>query len=97
MPVVKSTDFSNYLLWDAKNTTIDLERNSSYVVQRVLEYGELSDWRLLQEYYGLKRIVKIAKQLRSLDPKALSFLCVVSNTHEKDYRCYSQMPLAMVH
>ena len=97
MPTVKSTDFSKYLFWDTDSTKVDLERNSPYMVQRVLEYGELSDWRLLQEYYGLKRIVKIAKQLRSLDPKALSFLCVVSNTHEEDYRCYSQMPLAMVH
>ena len=96
MVTVKSTDFSKYLFWDTNSATVDLERNAPYVVQRVLEYGELSDWRLLQEYYGLKRIVEIAKQLRSLDPKALSFLCVVSNTHEEDYRCYSQTPLTMV-
>lgn len=96
MVKVKSTDFSKYLFWDTDSTTVDLERNSSYVVQRVLEYGELSDWRLLRAYYGLKRIVEIAKQLRSLDPKALSFLCVVSDTHEEDYRCYSQTPLTMV-
>ncbi len=96
MVKIKSTNFSKYLFWDTDSATVDLERNSPYVVQRVLEYGELSDWRLLQEYYGLERIVEIAKQLRSLDPKALSFLCVVSDTHEKDYRCYSQMPLTSV-
>ena len=97
MVKIKSTDFSKYLFWDTDSTKVDLERNSPYMVQRVLEYGELSDWRLLQEYYGLKRIVKIAKQLRNLDPKALSFLCVVSQTHEEDYRCYSRMPLTVVH
>ena len=97
MPSIKITDFSKYLFWDTDSTKVDLERNSPYMVQRVLEYGELSDWRLLRAYYGLKRIVEIAKQLRSLDPKALSFLCVVSDTHEEDYRCYSQMPLTMVH
>ena len=70
MVKIKSTNFSKYLFWDTDSTTADLERNSPYVVQRVLEYGELSDWRLLQEYYGLERIVEIAKQLRSLDPKA---------------------------
>ena len=96
MVKVKSTDFSKYLFWDTDSTTVDLERNSSYVVQRVLEYGELSDWRLLRAYYGLKRIVEIAKQLRSLDPKALSFLCVVSDTHEEDYRCCSQTPFTML-
>ena len=97
MATVKGTDFSKYLFWDTDSTKVDLERNSPYVVQRVLEYGELSDWRLLLEYYGLERIVEISKQLRNLDPKALSFLCVVSNTHEEDYRCCSQMPLTMVH
>ena len=96
MPTVKSTNFSKYLFWDTDSAKIDLERNSPYVVQRVLEYGELSDWRLLLEYYGLERIVEISKQLRSLDPKALSFLCVVSQTHEEDYRCYSQKPLTMI-
>ena len=96
MVTVKSTDFSKYLFWDTYSTKVDLERNSPYVVQRVLEYGELSDWRLLLEYYGLERIVEISKQLRSLDPKALSFLCVVSQTHEEDYRCYSQTPLTVV-
>ena len=96
MPTVKSTDFSKYLFWETDSTKVDLECNSPYVVQRVLEYGELSDWRLLLEYYGLERIVKISKQLRSLDPKALSFLCAVSQTHEEDYRCCSQMPLTMV-
>ena len=96
MAAVKSIDFSKYLFWDANPATVDLERNSPYVVQRVLEYGELSDWRLLLEYYGLERIVEISKQLRTLNPKALSFLCVVSGTREEDYRCYSQTPLTMV-
>lgn len=44
------------------------------VVQRVLEYGNLDDWRLIRAYYGLHRIVELCKQMRTLDPVCLSYI-----------------------
>lgn len=96
MDVIKSTDFSKYLFWDTNLSMVDLERNAPYIVQRILEYGEVTDWHLLLKYYGLKRIVEIAKELRCLDSHALAFLCAVSKTREEDYRCYLQTPLTAI-
>lgn len=82
------SQFSRHLFWDADREAIDLEKNAPYVVQRVLEYGLLDDWRLLRKYYGLERIAQISMQLRSLEEKALVFICTLTNTKKDDYRCY---------
>lgn len=82
------SQFSRHLFWDADREDIDLEKNAPYVVQRVLEYGLLDDWRLLRKYYGLERIAQISMQLRTLEEKALVFICTLTNTKKDDYRCY---------
>lgn len=59
-----------------------------FIVQRVLEYGNIADWRYIRSYYGLKKIVELGKRMRTLDKKALSFLCTLSNTKKEEYRCW---------
>jgi len=67
---------------------LDVEKHAAGLIQRVLEYGTLSDWRLTRDYYGLANIVAYCKQMRTLDPMALSFICAISDTKEEEYRCY---------
>ena len=80
--------FSKNLFWDADPSTISMDASSRYIIQRVLEYGQMNDWRLINHYYGLQKIVEECKQMRTLDPVCLSFICTISHTKEEDYRCY---------
>ena len=80
---------SPYLFWDIDKDSFDTEKNSAQLIKRVLEYGELDDWRKVRNYYGLNRIASDCKTLRSLRPEALSFVCVVTGTKKEDYRCYT--------
>lgn len=80
--------FSDHLFWDVDRKNVDMEQNASFMVQRVLEYGLLSDWIQLRSYYGIDRIAKEAMTLRSLEPRALSFIANLSKTKKEDYRCY---------
>lgn len=80
---------SPYLFWDVDMNSIDKEKNSPFIVQRVLEYGQLPDWKIINNYYGLDRIISTARNLRSLDPKAISLLCCLGNLQENDFRCYT--------
>jgi len=79
---------SLYLFWDMDKSQFDVERNSMQLIQRVLEYGNLNDWRITRDFYGMDKIVMDCKKMRTLDPKALSFVCAISNTRKEDYRCY---------
>lgn len=89
--------FSDYLFWDVDKDSIDLEANAPYVVQRVLEFGQWNDWKLLVARYGLERVAHIAQTLRSLDPKALSFISAVSSLPKESFRCFTTIPSAPVH
>ena len=81
--------FSDYIFWDVERNSIDLASNAPFVIQRVLEYGQIGDWKLLLGYYGLEEIVKVTKRLRTLEPRALSFISTVSQTPVEQFRCYN--------
>ena len=85
--------FSEYLFWDVDKNSIDLEANAPYVVRRVLELGQLSDWDLLVQRYGIPRISSIAQNLRTLEPKVLSFISAVSSVPQESFRCYTTKQL----
>lgn len=92
MHVVSSKEyikgFSKHLFWDADLNELDMDKHSAYVIPRVLEYGDMDDWRLLNKYYSLNKIVEVCKSVRFLDPMCLTFICAISHTNEKEYRCY---------
>lgn len=79
---------SDVLFWDVDKSQTDFERYPAFIIQRVLEYGNLQDWKLLRDYYGLNRIVDTCRQLRTLDPVCLAFISTISNTKKEDFRCY---------
>lgn len=88
MKQLKPSQLSQHLFWDVDREQYDADKYPAWTVQRILEYGNLSDWRLILDYYGLDRIVDICKSLRTLMPEALSYICLISNTKKEDYRCY---------
>ena len=81
---------SLYLFWDIDITKADMDTCPAQIIQRVLEYGQWEDWQLIRSYYGLDKIVSICKSLRTLDPKALAYICCISNTSKEEYRCYHE-------
>ena len=85
------SDFSEPLFWDAKKEELDLEKNASYIIHRVLEYGLWNDWRLIRDYYGIERIGKIATTFRSLRPTALGWISLLSGIPLNKFRCYSKI------
>ncbi len=82
------SQFSKNLFWDIDLSQADMDTHPSQIIQRVLEYGRINDWKIILSYYGLDKIVAVCKGLRTLDPVCLSFICAISDTDKNDYRCY---------
>lgn len=97
MPADCKYQFSKNLFWDIDLNTLDMEKNSPYVIQRTLEYGLDNDWDLLRSYYGMDRILSEAKKFRTLDPKALAYLSVITHTPKTEFRCYNIRQLNQQH
>jgi hypothetical protein len=80
---------SPHLFWDVDISEISWEVHKIFIVQRVLEYGVLSDWTNLYSHVGIAELGKIATQIRSLDKKSLAFISTLSNIPITDFLCYT--------
>lgn len=83
-----ANQFSENLFWDVKFEEIDFQQHMPYIVQRVLEYGADQDWRQLVSMYGIDRIGEVAMNLRSLEPRAMSFISTITHHPKEHFRCY---------
>lgn len=81
---------SPHLFWDVNISEVDLENHASFILERVMRYGQLSDWILLKKVYGLAKIKSIALEIRELDDFSISFLSLILNVKKENFRCYKQ-------
>lgn len=79
---------SSHLFWDVDKTTLTENASDSIIIQRVVEYGILSDWMLIKNYYGLDYIKNVATQLKTLDEVSLAFLSTIFHIEKTNFRCY---------
>jgi hypothetical protein len=75
------------LFWDTILQDIDAENHAGFIVERVVERGDMADWQTLLKLYGEKRILSEAVALRSLDSKTVNFLSVYFRVSKKEFRC----------
>lgn len=86
-------DFSKTLFWDVDPLEIGFDRNRRWYVVRVLEYGQIEDWKSLLRLYSLEEIVSAAQTARTLEPKALSFLSFVHG--RRSFACFCSTALSL--
>lgn len=88
-PKTKAEDFSAHLFWDVDKEQLNFDEHKKYIVKYVLMYGQINDWKLLLEVYGLEQIAKSATQIRDLDKKSASFISTLSDIPLNQFRCYT--------
>lgn len=82
------SSLSPHLFWDVDIASVDWQSNKAFIVERVMDYGELKDWGILKSVYGLKAIKEVAISLRNLDGFSIAFLSLVLNVKKEAFRCY---------
>ncbi len=83
------SQLSPHLFWDVDRDNLDINKNIKLIVQRVLEYGLMSDWVLLNKHLGIKQIAETAQKIRDLDERALSFISLLSKIPHDQFLCYT--------
>ena len=81
-------DLSPEIFWDTNIEDINKNKHLSFILERVMVYGQLKDWKILNKIYSLETIKKIAISVRSLDDFSISFLSLVLNVDKNEFRCY---------
>jgi len=83
---------SAHLFWDVKASEVDAEKHAAWLVRRVLEYGEWSDWQALAGYYGKQRMGEIACTIRSMRPRSFAFCRAWFQLPASAFRCSTTTP-----
>lgn len=91
---VPINQFSPYLFWDMDVEIFDLQKNKDQLIYKVVEFGQLSDWRNLLTFYGADEVKKSVLNIRNLEKTTLSFLAFFFNMDQSEFRCYTSKPSA---
>ncbi len=90
-------NLSDRLFWDTNPNMLDWDKDMPLIIERVVQRGTLEEWRVIVKKYGLKKIITLAKELRSMDLLSVNFLAQISGTPITEFRCYNTRPLNQSH
>ena len=85
-------DLSPHLFWDVEIDSINTDEHKQFIVQRVLQYGLLSDWVQIYHQFGLTEITSISMHIKELDPKSLAFISAISKMPKEKFICFTTKP-----
>ncbi len=78
---------SKHLFWDIDISEINEQKHKKFIIKKVLQYGTFTDWKIILKFYGKETIINIAKTIKDLDKKTLSFLSLISGISKTEFLC----------
>ena len=77
--------FRPSIFWDADR--IDTNRNASYIIGRVLDYGDVEDVRVLRGMYQDQKIIDVIQTRRGLFPQTGKYWAIKFNIPFTEVLC----------
>lgn len=65
------------LFWDVVAEKLNKETDWFFIIERILEYGDIEDWSWLKDNFTNKQISEVGRKSRILSPKTKAFLKVM--------------------
>lgn len=69
----KKPDIPARLLWEYDMETFNFDRSYKIVIERVLQLGDLNEWRAMVNYYSKDQILETIDWSRQLDEREKEF------------------------
>lgn len=60
-------------MWEFDFDKFDFNRSSRLVIERVIERGNLKEWREMILYYGREKVLAVARQSKQLGEREKNF------------------------
>lgn len=80
---------SKHLFWDVDPLTLDSEKHSSFIIERILRFGLPEDIKTLLEHYSYTLIRDVVCHSRNIDRKTASFWALHLNIPREEIACFS--------
>jgi hypothetical protein len=65
------------LFWDVVAEKLNKETDWFFIIERILEYGDIEDWSWLKDNFTNEQITEVGSKSRILSPKTKAFLKVM--------------------
>ena len=78
------------LFWDLDKDRLSEETHRRIIIERVLNLGNLSEFREIVKFYGLEMIRKEICQAGESDPKTIAFIESFLKVNKEKLRCYNK-------
>jgi hypothetical protein len=76
--------------WDVDPDLLDENKSKRIIIERVMNYGNLREIKLILSHYGREEVKKIVRSLNYIDPKTLNFLSLLLNVPKSEFKCYTR-------
>lgn len=85
---MKKPSLNELLFWDTDINKVDWTTHADAIIVRVLERGNLDDFREIRKYYGDKKIKDAVLRTRYLSDRTLSFVSFFFELPKTQFECY---------
>jgi hypothetical protein len=86
-------ELSSQAFWDVDMDSIDYDKNARFVVEKVIDRGNLEDFKSLRQFYGDEKIKKEVINAKWLGDKDIYFCCAIFGLNPDDFKCYTKKQL----
>lgn len=73
MPVRKLPPLFYKYFWEIDPRNLDIQKYKFYVIERLLELGDIKQIKWLLQNFSKKEIIEVVKKSRSISPKSAIF------------------------
>lgn len=94
---MKQIPIRKELFWDIDITKLDLNKHRNLIIERVLSYGNVDEFRFILTQYKKNTIKEEIKKIGYLDPKTYNFVLTYFNLSKDQLRCYTKRQSAKQH
>ncbi len=79
--------------WDVDIAKMNDEKSKRLIIERVMNYGNLHEIKMVKEFYGIKEVKSILCNLNYIDPKTLNFVSLLLHVPKTKFKCYTRKQL----
>ncbi len=82
--------FLQRYFWDIDPTALDVSQHPTYVMERLLEYGDPEAVRWLLQRFSQEELAAVVQRSRQLSPRSANFWALYFGVSKEDVRCLSR-------
>ncbi len=73
--------------WDIKPDAISVDKDKKFIIERLLEYGDIAEIRWLEKQYDKKNIVDALKKSKRISSKTGNFFALYYGIAKQELEC----------